>query len=126
MKLLCWKLDTLGHMTRLIWLAFLSLTLSCTENKNNAHQSRSFGDTFSGHPRLAAEWEPASGTMVTWPLSVPYRLVAELAKDNHLFTLVENEAAKTQATSWYTKWGIDLKKNTFVMVPQDIDAWWVL
>ncbi|MEO7523311.1 MAG: hypothetical protein ABIT58_04415, partial [Ferruginibacter sp.] len=25
--------------------------------------------------RIAAEWEPASGTLVAWPLSVPYMLV---------------------------------------------------
>lgn len=74
--------------------------------------------------RTAAEWEPAIGTMVAWPLAVPYKLVVELAKDNHLFTLVENDSTKADAQRWYTKWGIDPLRNTFIIAPQGIDAWW--
>jgi agmatine deiminase len=74
--------------------------------------------------RTAAEWEPAIGTMLTWPLCVPYKLAVELAKDNHLFTLVANDSSKMEAVKWYTKWGITDKQNTFVMAPQGIDAWW--
>ena len=44
--------------------------------------------------RTAAEWEPAQGTMVVWPLSVPYKLVVELSKDNHLYTLIANDSTK--------------------------------
>lgn len=74
--------------------------------------------------RTAAEWEPAIGTMLTWPLCVPYKLAVELAKDNHLYTLVANDSSKMEASKWYTKWGITDKQNTFVMAPQGIDAWW--
>jgi agmatine deiminase len=75
--------------------------------------------------RLAAEWEPALGTMVVWPLSIPYKLAVELAKDNHLYTIVENDAAKTAASEWYTKWGIAPSTNTFIYAPKGIDSWWV-
>jgi len=74
--------------------------------------------------RTTAEWEPAIGTMIVWPLSVPYKLVVELAKDNHLYTLVANDSFKTEAGKWYTKWGIDPSTNTFIYAPQGIDAWW--
>ncbi len=74
--------------------------------------------------RTAAEWEPAIGTMIVWPLSIPYKLVVELAKDNHLYTLVENETTKNDALKWYTSWGIDPKNNTFIYAPQGVDAWW--
>lgn len=74
--------------------------------------------------RTAAEWEPALGTMIVWPLSVPYKLVVELAKDNHLYTLVANDSFKTEAEKWYTQWGIDPSANTFIFAPQGIDAWW--
>lgn len=74
--------------------------------------------------RTAAEWEPAIGTMITWPLSVPYKLAVELAKDNHLYTLIDNETAKIDAIKWYTKWGIDLSNVSFVVAPQGIDASW--
>jgi agmatine/peptidylarginine deiminase len=77
------------------------------------------------HNRVAAEWEPALGTMITWPLCIPHKLVIELAKDNHLYTLVANKTSKKEALEWYTKWGIDSTKNTFVFAPQGIDSWWV-
>ena len=74
--------------------------------------------------RTAAEWEPAKGTMITWPLCIPYKLAVELAKDNHLYTLVDNDAARDEAIKWYDQWGIDATNNTFVYAPQGIDAWW--
>ncbi len=74
--------------------------------------------------RTAAEWEAAKGTMIVWPLCVPYKLVIELAKDNHLYTLVENQSSKDEAVMWYNKWGIDSTKVTYIFAPQGIDAWW--
>lgn len=74
--------------------------------------------------RTAAEWEPAKGAMITWPLCVPYKLAVELAKDSHLYTLVDNDAAKQEAAQWFAKWGIDATNTTFVIAPQGIDAWW--
>lgn len=74
--------------------------------------------------RAAAEWEPALGTMIVWPLSIPYKLVIELAKDNHLYTLVQNDSTKAIASKWYTVWGIDSSKNTFIYAPAGIDSWW--
>lgn len=74
--------------------------------------------------RTAAEWEPAVGTMIVWPLCIPYKLVIELAKDNHLYTLVENDSTKKEAMAWYAKWGINPAGNTFINAPRGIDAWW--
>jgi len=74
---------------------------------------------------MAAEWEPAVGAMIVWPLCIPHKLAVELAKDNHLFTLIETEASKKQALQWYNKWGIDPANNTFIMAPQGVDSWWV-
>lgn len=75
--------------------------------------------------RMAAEWEPALGTMITWPLSVPYKLVVELAKDDKLYTLIPNQEAKDEAIAWYTKWGINLDNVQFIFAEQGVDAWWV-
>lgn len=74
---------------------------------------------------LAAEWEPAKGVMVTWPLGIPYKLAVELAKDNHLYTLVTDDKAKAEAQKWYGKWGINEQNNTFIIAPQGTDAKWV-
>lgn len=77
------------------------------------------------HYRMAAEWEPALGTLIAWPLSIPYKLVVELAADNSLFTLVENESSKMEALKWFGKWGIDTDRVTFITAPQGIDVSWV-
>jgi agmatine/peptidylarginine deiminase len=110
------------------WLAGLAIlfSLSCSDQpKENKQDSETNYYTQANSNRVAAEWEPAVGTMIVWPLSVPYKLVIELAKDNHLYTLVENEVSKEEAQKWYTKWGIDPTKNTFVKTPQGEDSWWV-
>ena len=108
--------------TLLLLLCFLA---ACTSQQNH-DQSSLDGNyyTQANNNRTAAEWEPAKGTMVVWPLCVPYKLVVELAKDNHLYTLVENDSSKNVAQKWYDKWGIDRGKVTFVKAPQGIDAWW--
>jgi len=74
---------------------------------------------------MAAEWEPASGVMVSWPLGLPYKLVVELAKDNQLYTLVADENKKLDAVKWYLSWGIDTSKVKFIFARQGEDAIWV-
>lgn len=103
-----------------LWVIF-AIT-ACTNDEQNTLENNYY--TQANTNRTAAEWEPAKGTMVVWPLCVPYKLVVELAKDNHLYTLVENDLSKNEAQKWYDKWGIDREKVTFVKAPQGIDAWW--
>ncbi len=45
--------------------------------------------------RMIAEWEPALGAMIRWPLRLPEKCVVEMAKDDTLYLLVseKNEAA---------------------------------
>src|ERR1043166_5399294 len=105
---------------------FVVTACSCSDNlKSDEKPSESNFYTQGDHNRVAAEWEPALGTMITWPLCIPHKLVIELAKDNHLYTLVENEVSKQEALEGYTKWGIDSNCNTFIYSPQGIDSWWV-
>ena len=47
--------------------------------------------------RVVAEWEPALGTMIRWPLGIPSDLVVELANDDILYVLVENNNQENQA-----------------------------
>jgi len=105
-------------------LCCLLLAFSCWQ-KSNPEQSSSL-DYFlpEAHNRTAAEWEPALGALVVWPLGIPYTLAVELAKDSHLYTMVEDEATKAEAQEWFAKWGIDPSKVTFIFAPQDVDAWW--
>ncbi|AXE18420.1 hypothetical protein DR864_11990 [Runella rosea] len=106
-------------------LLFLCLLAACTSQQKHGQLSLDVNYyTQTNTNRTAAEWEPAKGTMIVWPLCVPYKLVVELAKDNHLYTLVANDSSKIEAQKWYTQWGIDAARVTFVQAPQGIDAWW--
>ena len=73
---------------------------------------------------MAAEWEPALGTLIAWPLSIPHKLVIELAKDNRLYTLVKDRKSQQEAVMWFTKWGITPDRVKFIPAPQGIDVSW--
>ena len=47
--------------------------------------------------RVVAEWEPAIGTMIRWPLGIPSDLVVELASDDILYVLIENNFQQNAA-----------------------------
>ncbi len=103
-------------------LAFL---FSCSgTSKKNLEPTESGHHSPSIHNRTAAEWEPALGTLIVWPLSIPYKLVIELAHDNHLFTMVENEDSQKQAEKWFNEWGINPDDVTFIYAKQGPDSWW--
>ena len=78
----------------------------------------------TGRPRMVAEWEPALGTLITWPLSLPHKLIIELAKDNKLFVLVNDRKAQQEAIGWFSKWNITPDRVRFITAPQGIDASW--
>jgi agmatine/peptidylarginine deiminase len=62
----------------------------------------------NGHPRIAAEWEPALGALVVWPPIVPDSLLVEIARDDRLFVMVADQEEKTEAESKLKELGIDL------------------
>ena len=106
-------------------LSVLYVLFGCITQLFAQHESSGYNYYTQGNTnRTAAEWEPAKGTMITWPLCVPYKLAVELANDNHLYTLIDNEGIKEEATKWYTEWGIDLANVSFIVAQQGIDAWW--
>lgn len=57
--------------------------------------------------RVIAEWEPAVGTLISWPLGIPQALVQELAADDMLFVLVRNPQHQNDAAATFASWGID-------------------
>ena len=63
--------------------------------------------------RLIAEWEPAIGTMIAWPLSVPDELVIELANSAKLYLLVNKEKL-SEAKEKIQALKIDLEKVHFL------------
>ena len=64
--------------------------------------------------RVVAEWEPAIGTMIRWPLGIPSDLVVELASDDILYVLVESNWQQNSATNNFQNWGVNLSNVLFI------------
>lgn len=64
--------------------------------------------------RMVAEWEPAVGALVVWPVVLPPSLLVELARDDVLYTLVQSESAESDARSSYQSWGVDMGNVAFI------------
>lgn len=107
------------------YILLFTLSLAILSKCNTPNNSTLTSKLKYDQNRLAAEWEPAIGVMITWPLHVPHKLVIELAKDSKLFTLVPNETSSKEAISWFKKWNINLSNVQFIQVAQDVDASWV-
>ncbi len=73
---------------------------------------------------MVAEWEPAIGVLVAWPLSVPRELLIELAKDTKIYLLASDQKATQDAIQWLTKWKITPDQVKLITAPQGIDAEW--
>jgi agmatine/peptidylarginine deiminase len=116
------KNTSLKYLTIILCLFLVACK---TNNKQSDLKSTSINHFDQGDKhRTAAEWEPALGTMITWPLCVPYKLAVALSQDNHLYTLVNDETTQKDAEKWYKEWGIDLENVSFLYAEQGIDAWW--
>ena len=64
--------------------------------------------------RIVAEWEPALGTMIRWPLGIPSDLVVELAQDDILYVLVENNAQENTARNSFNSWNVNMENVLFI------------
>lgn len=67
--------------------------------------------------RVIAEWEPAVGTLITWPLGIPSELAVELAQDDKLFVIVKDATAQGQAAAAFAGWGVDPKQLEYIQAP---------
>jgi len=64
--------------------------------------------------RVVAEWEPALGTIIRWPLGIPTSLVIELASEDILYVLVETNNQQNQATNSFNNWGVNFENVVFI------------
>lgn len=74
-------------------------------------------------PRMAAEWEPATGALIAWPFHLPRELVVALASDVQLYITVKDDVSRQRATRTLTSWGIAPTACTFIVAPQG-DGWY--
>lgn len=70
---------------------------------------------FSQRPiRMVAEWEPAFGTLIRWPLGIPSDLVVELAKDDSLYITVSGQSQENAAKNKFTQLGVNMDHCVFI------------
>jgi len=67
--------------------------------------------------RFVAEWEPAWGTLIRWPLGIPSDLVVELSEDDSLYVLVESYYERDQALTSFGNWGVNTNHCRFIFTP---------
>lgn len=63
-----------------------------------------------------AEWEPASGVLISYPLQIPMQLVIELAEDIEVMTTVTSEQQMLQALHAYVLAGADTSNCSFLFI----------
>jgi agmatine deiminase len=74
--------------------------------------------TYAQHTRrFVAEWEPAYGSLIRWPLGIPSDLVVELAKDDSLYVLVASNYHRDQAISTFSSWNVNMDYCRFIIAP---------
>jgi agmatine deiminase len=66
-------------------------------------------------PEVIAEWEPALGTIISWPLGIPRSLVEALAEHEQLYVLVRSASHEQQARQTLTAWGLDMGRVELIM-----------
>ena len=74
-------------------------------------------------PRMAAEWEPATGVLIAWPFRLPRELVVALASDVQLHITVKDDTSLRQAASTLASWDIPAEAYTFIETPKG-DGWY--
>ncbi len=68
--------------------------------------------------RLAAEWEPAVGVLIGWPLHLPEDLVIALAEEVPLHVVVAGEDAEREAREQLAEWGLPPERLRFLRARQ--------
>lgn len=67
--------------------------------------------------RVAAEWEPSLGILITWPFAHPPALVQEWTRDTHLHVVVASEVERGKAARTFADWECDATRVHYIMRP---------
>jgi len=64
--------------------------------------------------RMIAEWEPAWGVLIRWPLNIPVELVREISEDDTVYTLVEGAGSENNARMTFQGAGVVMDHVRFI------------
>lgn len=69
--------------------------------------------------RQPAEFEPMQGVLIQYPFGISYDIIAEMAEDVEVVTIVADSSEQSYVESQYTNHGINLSHCSFLVAPSD-------
>jgi agmatine/peptidylarginine deiminase len=69
--------------------------------------------------RQPAEFEPMQGVLIRYPFGISYDIIAEMAEDVEVVTIVANSDEQNYVESQYQNHGINLSHCSFLIAPTD-------
>ena len=76
-------------------------------------------DPPEGGGRMVAEFEPMQAVLIRYPLGIPYSVIAEMAADLPVITIVSSNTQATQVLNLYTQNGINTDNCSFLIAQSD-------
>ena len=74
-------------------------------------------DPPEGFVRNVAEFDQMQAVMVRYPFGIPVSLIAEMAEDTRVLTIVANEQEKQNVLNMYTSYNVNLDHCDFLFAP---------
>ena len=81
--------------------------------------------------RQPAEFEPMEGVLIRYPFGISYEIIAEMAEDIEVVTIVANSAQQSYVESQYLSHGVNLDNCKFLIAPtnsywtRDYGPWFI-
>jgi agmatine/peptidylarginine deiminase len=69
--------------------------------------------------RQPAEFEPMQSVLIRYPFGISYEIIAEMAEDDEVITIVSSTSEQTYIESQYQSQGINLDHCSFLIAPTD-------
>ncbi len=69
--------------------------------------------------RQPAEFEPMQGVLIRYPFGISYEIIAEMAEDAEVVTIVVSTSQQTYVESQYQSHGVNLDHCSFLIAPTD-------
>jgi agmatine deiminase len=100
--------------------AYNKSTMALNEN----HMGKIFPPVSVPPPpvRQPAEFEPMQGALIAYPFGISYQIIAEMAEDVNVVTIVASASQESYVKTQYQNNGVDLSHCSFVIAPTN--TWW--
>ncbi len=76
-------------------------------------------DPPEGFIRNVAEFDQMQAVMVRYPFGIPVSLIAEMAEDTRVLTIVANETEKQNVLNMYASYNVNIENCDFMFAPTD-------